>query len=154
MEQNKTAPWVATRGAADCKVNTEQSNSPAKRRKQPFSVFCGADIVPRAYPDSWDMRNVELNADARQLDAPPKYITDKTVYGVKRKSEILWTGRQWAVVTGGVKTLTRPPYFIGNERLESIDWIRRLAGKTWVDLDDFAEALRIARRIKKYGVET
>lgn len=44
--------------------------------------------------------------------------------------------------------------FIARDRLweeNSHGWVMHLAGKVWVDLEDFAEALRVARSIYDDG---
>jgi hypothetical protein len=66
----------------------------------------------------------------------------------ERLHKIIWQGRQWAVTTYGVECRDGC-YAIGRARLweedEAYSWVRHMAEKNWVDLHDFAEALRIAR---------
>ena len=92
----------------------------------------------------------ELKAYAANLTAPPRRQSrnEVTRRGVKALSTILWQGRQWAVTTYGVEARD------GTYAIEAValwdtedgGWVWHMAGKGWVDLDDFAEALRLARR--------
>jgi hypothetical protein len=61
----------------------------------------------------------------------------------------LWLGRQWAVTVYGIEKRDGT-YAIPNFRIPALNnWISHLAGKTWIDLPDFAEALRIWRRNRR-----
>jgi hypothetical protein len=55
----------------------------------------------------------------------------------------------WAVTSDGLEHLTIPPYFIKADRLWDGEgyypWERHMAGKVWVDLDDFEAAIAAAR---------
>jgi hypothetical protein len=67
---------------------------------------------------------------------------------------IYWQGRQWAVTPFGVECRDGT-YVIEASRLWEGDkdhgWIMQMAEKCWVDLPDFAEALRIARRRERHA---
>jgi hypothetical protein len=66
-----------------------------------------------------------------------------------RLSPIIWRGRQWAATKYGVERRDGC-YPIHRSRLwendEQYPWVMHMAVKPWVDLEDFAEALRVARR--------
>lgn len=66
----------------------------------------------------------------------------------ERLSRVYWRGRQWAATKYGVECRDGC-YAIERTRLWEEDnehsWIMHMAGKDWVDLEDFAEALRVAR---------
>jgi hypothetical protein len=68
----------------------------------------------------------------------------------ERLSRILWKSSQWAVTVYGIEARDGC-YVIAKGRLwEEEDrhgWVRHMAGKDWVNLPEFAEALRIARRL-------
>jgi hypothetical protein len=93
----------------------------------------------------------ELTIAARELDAPPKYESGSPVRvgGDALTEPIYWQGRQWAVTPYGVECRDGK-YPIQANRLwendEDYGWVTHMAEKDWVDLPDFAEALRIARR--------
>ena len=65
-----------------------------------------------------------------------------------RLSRVYWKGRQWAATKYGVECRDGC-YAINRSRLWEDDaehgWIMHMAEKEWVDLEDFAEALRVAR---------
>lgn len=92
-----------------------------------------------------------LAAYARLLDAPPQYECRNRVHvrGDRLSRPVLWRGRQWAVTKYGVECRDGT-YCIDADRLDENEqthpWVRHMAAKEWVDLPDFAEALRIARR--------
>lgn len=56
---------------------------------------------------------------------------------------ILWRGNQWAVTSYGIEALDGR-YAITRHRLDDPYWEAHMADKEWVDIADFAEALRIA----------
>jgi hypothetical protein len=92
----------------------------------------------------------DLTVAARQLDAPPQYeFKKRSRRGEELSKPIHWQGRQWAVTAYGIECLDGN-YPIEADRLweedDSYSWVQHMAGKEWVDLPDFAEALRIARR--------
>jgi hypothetical protein len=70
----------------------------------------------------------------------------------QRLSTVIWKGRQWAT-TYGVECRDGR-YVIERSRLwandEKYSWVRHMATKVWVDLEDFAEALRAARIFERY----
>jgi hypothetical protein len=99
---------------------------------------------------------------ARDLDAPPHYeagnpvALDKT--GQALVTPIYWQGRQWAVTPFGVECRDGT-YQIENERLWDGDhsyggWVAHMASKQWVDIKDFVEALRVARRRARLAADT
>jgi hypothetical protein len=86
---------------------------------------------------------------ATNLSAPPRYHASNAVPCRGDKlSRIIWRGEQWAVTSYGIEARDGT-YAITKHRLwENEDrhgWIEHMAGKGWVDLQDFAEALRLAR---------
>jgi hypothetical protein len=120
-------------------------------RAEPFLLRPAKDIPPHP-----KYNTKELTAAARQLDAPPQY---KCADHVKCRGEPLstptyWQGRQWAVTSFGIECRDGL-YNFGQHRLWEDEysswggWISHMAEKGWVDLPDFAEALRVARRIEK-----
>jgi hypothetical protein len=106
--------------------------------------------ISREYLDRLDLA-AELTEAARDIDHPPAYEAGNLVKcrGEELSTPIYWQGRQWAVTPFGIECRDGT-YFIERDRLWENDdrhsWVRHMAGKTWVDLEDFAEALRIARR--------
>jgi hypothetical protein len=96
-----------------------------------------------------------LAEEARRLDKPPRYEGGKKVKvrGQRLSKPIYWQGRQWAVTPFGVECRDGN-YHIEAERIWDGDdeyggWVMHMSTKNWVDLEDFAEALRIARRRQK-----
>jgi hypothetical protein len=93
----------------------------------------------------------ELAEAAQRLDPPPQYEAGNPVHcrGEALSPPIYWQGRQWAVTAYGLECRDGT-YVIERNRLweneERYGWVRHMAGKTWADIADFAEALRIARR--------
>jgi hypothetical protein len=94
----------------------------------------------------------ELAEAARDLTRPPgPQSTDKVAQrGDPLGTPVHWQGRQWAVTPHGVECRDGT-YYIEKGRLwESDDtdhgWVHHMAEKNWVDLEDFAEALRVGRR--------
>lgn len=71
---------------------------------------------------------------------------------------IYWTGRQWFVDDRGIDTLD-DKYFIDKSRLvehdydEKQDWLRHLAEKEWVDIDDFIAAYCVACIVHRAPVD-
>jgi hypothetical protein len=90
-----------------------------------------------------------LTLRARDLDARWGPQANNTV---KRRGDrlrkIYWQGRQWAATKYGVECRDGS-YSIECSRLwedeDGYGWIKHMAEKNWVDLKDFAEALRVAR---------
>jgi hypothetical protein len=92
----------------------------------------------------------DLKIEATKLDEPPRYESGKRVRcRGQRLSNVYWQGRQWAVTDYGVERRDGH-YVIERNRLwdneKDYGWVRHLAAKPKTDLEDFAEALRIARR--------
>jgi hypothetical protein len=87
---------------------------------------------------------------ATNLDAPPRYHATNVVVCLSGKlSRIIWQGEQWAVTAYGIEARDGT-YTITKHRLWEDEghhgWVEHMSGKGWVDLIDFAEALRIARQ--------
>lgn len=83
---------------------------------------------------------------ARDLDSAPG--PSRKPVKVRVAGAVCWCGRQWAATDYGVEALDGS-YPIEAARLwedeDTHGWVRHMADKNWVDLADFAEALRIAR---------
>ena len=89
--------------------------------------------------------------DCPNLNAPPRYHgTNHVRCRGERLSRIIWRGEQWAVTTFGVECRDGS-YTIRKDRLweneAAYSWVSHMSVKGWVDLLDFAEALRIARHV-------
>jgi hypothetical protein len=90
-------------------------------------------------------------ARALQTDDPPAYTSKNDVkcLGEALSKPVYWTGRQWAVTKYGVQARDGKYSIAGGRLWEEEDqygWIRHMDEKGWVDMGDFAEALRIARK--------
>jgi hypothetical protein len=88
---------------------------------------------------------------ATNLSAPPAYHANNRVRARgQRLSRTIWKGWQWAVTARGIECRDGT-YFIDKCRLwqgeANYGWVRHMSEKNWVDQSDFAEALRIARRV-------
>lgn len=88
---------------------------------------------------------------ALQIEDPPAYeSTSKVrVTGERLSEPIHWTGRQWAVTGHGIEARDGSYVIEGTRVWEDeadFGWVRHLDEKDWVDLPDFVEALRIARK--------
>ena len=86
---------------------------------------------------------------ARDMKAPWAPQATNTVKNRgSRLSKIIWKGSQWAATAYGVEARDGR-YQIQRARLWKDDltwsWVQHMAEKEWVDIDDFTEALRIAR---------
>jgi hypothetical protein len=85
--------------------------------------------------------------------SPPKYLcTDDIKVKGEPLHPVIWQGRQWAVTTYGVEPRDGGAYVIERTRLweneTTYGWVNHIGMKgPWVDLPDFAEALKIARRV-------
>jgi hypothetical protein len=88
---------------------------------------------------------------ARNLTAPPHYHCEATrrVCEGHLSKPVFWRGRQWAVTKYGVECRDRNRYWVERRRIwedeKQFGWVRHMAEKNWVDIADFAEALRLAR---------
>jgi hypothetical protein len=93
-----------------------------------------------------------LIAHALQTDDPRLLIQAKNevkCLGEALSKPVYWTGRQWAVTKHGIEARDGKYAIAGNRVWEEEDdygWIRHMDEKGWVDMDDFAETLRIARK--------
>ena len=91
-----------------------------------------------------------LNSRARETAQPPAYESkdEILVRGEALQQPIHWRGRQWAVTGFGIEKRDGT-YPIEGKRVweenHGHGWIEHMAEKDWVDLPDFAEALRLAR---------
>lgn len=91
-----------------------------------------------------------LNERARHTTEPPAYeSTDEVrVTGEALAEPIYWKGRQWAVTGHGIEARDGKYHIAGSRAWEETSghgWIEHMEEKDWVDLPDFAEALRLAR---------
>jgi hypothetical protein len=65
-------------------------------------------------------------------------------------SPIIWQGRQWAVTTHGVEardgsySFTADRLHEGLRREHPYSWVAHMAGKRWIDLEDFTTAFFVA----------
>lgn len=98
-----------------------------------------------------DEEVARLVEHARRTDEPPAYVSDTVVEAVGEHlhEPIHWTGRQWAVTDFGVEA-RNGTYSISKRRLwneeDEWGWVRQVSTRGWIDMADFAEALRLARR--------
>lgn len=91
-----------------------------------------------------------LNERARQTTEPPAYesTTEVRVTGEPLAEPVYWRGKQWAVTSYGIEARDGKYPIAGNrvwEETQGHGWIEHMSEKGWVDIHDFAEALRIAR---------
>src|SRR5262249_27026693 len=91
----------------------------------------------------------QLALRSRDLDSPWRTQASNLVQRRgDRLTKIYWKGRQWAATKFGVQCRDGS-YSIDRRRLwedeERGGWVMHMAEKDWVDLEDFAEALRVAR---------
>ena len=91
-----------------------------------------------------------LNDYALQTTLPPKYevTTPVEVKGEALSTPIYWTGRQWAVTRYGIERRDGRYHIAGDRVWEARNghgWLEHMEEKPRVDLEDFAEALRLAR---------
>jgi hypothetical protein len=113
--------------------------------------FFGDPIPANPERDARLKRAVKLIEEARNLTPPPRpqARTNVRVRGERLSKPILWQGRQWAVTGYGVEARDGC-YAVPRRNLWDNDfrhgWIMHMAEKNWVDLADFTEALRVARR--------
>jgi hypothetical protein len=104
--------------------------------------------------DRWEEEQVEeLKQYAMQLDLPPQYkhTIRVKVRGQRLSGPTHWKGMQWAVTRASIERrdgthVIAKDRLYENENKEGRGWITHMGGKTWVDILDLAEALRIARR--------
>ena len=88
---------------------------------------------------------------ALQTSEPVSYESNAEVrlQGEALHKPIYWKGHQWAVTKYGVEA-RNGQHPIAKDRIWEEEgvygWIRHLSEKDWVDLSDFAEALRLARK--------
>jgi hypothetical protein len=91
-----------------------------------------------------------LSARALQITEPPAYESksDVLVTGEALHEPVYWKGRQWAVTSYGIEARDGKYVIEGRRVWENNDghgWVEHMEEKTWVDLPDFVEALRLAR---------
>lgn len=117
----------------------------------PFEWVDPAEWTPSAEYVALRDEAERLKPLACDLIKPPQYECGSTVLcrGQALGEPIYWQGRQWAVTPHGVERRDGG-YVIGTDDLwrgeESFGWVLHMARKLDVDLPDFTEALRIARR--------
>jgi hypothetical protein len=111
-----------------------------------FEEACSRALLhdPRQ-DEAWD-----LTEAARDLSRPPGPQSSKPIRVCgDQLSWPFWQGRQWAVTSYGVECRDGT-YRVEKDRLwendEDHSWVHHMAEKNWVDLPDFAEALRVARQ--------
>ena len=91
-----------------------------------------------------------LKERALQTQEPPAYesTTEVHVTGEPLAEPVHWRGKQWAVTSHGIEARDGKYAIAGNRVWEETlghGWIDHMSEKDWVDIHDFAEALRIAR---------
>jgi hypothetical protein len=102
-------------------------------------------------PPHW--RDLDFDERARDTVTPPRYHATNKVHvsgtGIRPARPYFWKGRQWAVTPRGVECRDGD-YPIEWDRLweddEYYGWVPHMREKGWVDMNDFVEALRLARR--------
>ena len=124
--------------------------------KSEVILVCASDLQP-TNPHSAKSQLVRaglkaMNARALQTSEPPAYkCTDSVkVLGEDLAKPVHWTGKQWAVTAFGIEARDgQYPIPKGRvwEENRGHGWIEHLAEKAWVDIEDFTEALRIARSL-------
>jgi len=94
----------------------------------------------------------KLIEHARNLGPSPTLSDASAVRcrGESLSEPIYWLSRQWAVTEYGIEARDGT-YHIANERLweneAEYPWVQHMDKKDWVDIADFAEALRVAPRL-------
>ena len=91
-----------------------------------------------------------LNERASQVSEAPAYEANDEVRvtGEALAEPVYWKGRQWAVTSHGIEARDGRYHIARNRAWEETSghgWIEHMEEKEWVDLQDFTEALRIAR---------
>jgi hypothetical protein len=116
----------------------------------PWRPIDPASIPPRAN----NALAKRLKESAANLDPKPGPQNSSEVLnlGEPLNTPVFWQGEQWAVTPYGVEC-RNGLYAIDADRLwqneQSFGWVRHMATKEWVNLPDFAEALRVARRMTR-----
>lgn len=89
----------------------------------------------------------EMQPVPKRGDAPIRYVDHHVANRGEAPERIWWSGRQWCVTAYGIEALDGT-YPIERtrllERLPRHSWMEHMAGKTWVDMDDFATAWLVA----------
>ena len=68
---------------------------------------------------------------------------------MKLHRDIVWLGRQWAVTGYGIQAVNKKlegKFDVEISRLWDDDLVELVLSETWIDLEDFTEALDIARK--------
>jgi hypothetical protein len=91
----------------------------------------------------------QLILKARDLESPRgPQASNRVQNRGDRLIKVYWKGQQWAATRFGVQARDGS-YSIDRKRVwedeERGGWIMHMAEKDWVDLEDFAEALRVVR---------
>lgn len=102
--------------------------------------------------ESWDERDIP----PRPRRSEPCIALDNTP--VKVRGDALgtewWRGKQWSVTEHGIECRDGT-YFIAKDRLledlPRFSWPEHMAGKIWVDIDEFTTAWLVALVLHGYG---
>jgi hypothetical protein len=99
-------------------------------------IYSGAEFLARDLPPPRrrDVPRIELSSEPVKIRG-------------EELGEIWWRGKQWAVTSHGIEALDGC-YFIAKDRfaedLPEYSWPEHMAGKNWVDADEFATAWLLA----------
>jgi hypothetical protein len=102
--------------------------------------------------DVLDFLKLDLAPRPRRTIRQIAIAEDKVKVRGQALSAIWWRGRQWAVTAYGIECLDGT-YVIERERLLELphgSWPEHMAGKIWVDIDEFATAWLIALLLHGY----
>jgi hypothetical protein len=106
-----------------------------------------------------------LDVGADEDPIPPRSRRDRSVIALSRDpvavrgdalDEIWWRGRQWAVTAYGIECLDGTYVIEGSwlmGDMEEYPWLRHMAEKIWVDIDEFATAWMIALLLHGHGAK-
>src|SRR5678815_1799859 len=115
----------------------------------PLRAFNPEEMFGAPEPDYLARRSAAklFKQYATLLDLPVQYTGTKRVRrrGERLSRPVYWKGRQWAVTRYGVEARDGRYFFEHrriNENEDSYGWVTHMSGKGWVDIADFAEALR------------
>ena len=127
---------------------TDDNAQPGSLEWLDLSDLLSRPIPSRESEPRWQLA-MALAVRARDMNTPwAPQATNRVKCRGERLSKIIWKGHQWAATAYGVECRDGC-YVIARDRLWEKDdvwpWVFQMAGKTWPDLEDFAEALRIAR---------
>jgi hypothetical protein len=115
------------------------------RRFEPVGTYRDPATIPSRQWLARERLARELTVKARDFDARwGPQSSNRVRRRGDRLSRVIWKGRQWAATKYGVECRDGC-YAIERILLWEEGWIVHMAEKDWVDLEDFAEALRVAR---------